>query len=260
MNVKYSSRLPWNKINDFLLEAGSIRDPRDFTVKAAESIFSLVPYDQARIFFINTNGRVHDVVLIGDRHGWIDAYLEYYSKIEDGKYSISKLVKSGDRSLQNINLRIRDWTQQGNDEFMKDYIKPQGIHYSASFMYHSTDNFTKSIYVLDRISRVGFSKDEVDLMNIVQPHLDNLYRNMHVMLSSGNLKNLSELEGILSKREREISKLICNGLTPAQISERLFICVSTIYRHLANIHLKLNVSTRQELILKLIKFGISPEI
>ena len=260
METRYSNRLPWPKINDFLMSVGHVRTPKEFIVNSAEKISSLISYDQARIFFLSSSGDVNDVVLLGDKEGWIDAYMEYYSKIENGKYSVTRIADSENGSLSEVNLRIRDWTQSTNDEFTQEYIKPQGIKNSAGFMFHSINNFTRCVYVLDRISRTGFSEQEIAVMNIVQPHLDNFHRNMFVMLSESNTKKINELNGLLSNREKEISRLICEGLSPAQISEKLFICVSTIYRHIANIHTKLHVSTRQELVLKLIRLGISPEV
>ena len=95
-------------------------------------------------------------------------------------------------------------------------------------------------------------------MELLHSHLDNLYQNMYIYNSSSNTNALSTLDESLSNREQEISGLLCVGLSPAEISDKLCICVSTIYRHIANIHLKLNVSSRQELILKLIKSGFSP--
>ena len=97
-------------------------------------------------------------------------------------------------------------------------------------------------------------------MKIVYLHLENLFRNLHIMPVQNNEKQIEKLHGLLSRREREISQLLCGGLSPAQISQKLFISISTIYRHIANIHLKMNVSSRQELIIKLIQSGISPEI
>ena len=256
-----SNKLPWKRINDYLLKTGTQRDPRQLIITSVEKMSSLISFDQARIYFIDVNGRVSDFVVLGAKNDWIEAYLEYYSKLENGKYSISRKVESDDQSLQNLNVRIRDWEHQTlNDEFLKDYIKPQGIQCSAGLMFHSADNHTKCIFTLDRINRTGFSKEEIRIMEIVQPHVDNFHKNLYVMLSKANIKTLSDIDGSLSKREREIAELICSGMSPAQISENLFICISTIYRHIANIHLKLNVSTRQELILKLIKMGVSPNI
>ncbi len=260
MDMKHAARLPWIDINNYLLETGCIRDPKIFAKKAVENLYSLVPFDQARIFFFNTSGKIQDVIVLGTNEEWITEYLEYYSKIEDGKYSVARKVDSSDKKIRAMDMNIRDWSKQYDDEFLKDYIKPQGIMYSAGFRLHANDDFTKCVYALDRLEPSGFTQEEVDVMKVIYPHLNNLYRNMHLTPSTNNEGKLKELEMILSKREIEISGYLCAGLSPGLISEKLFISRTTIYRHIANIHSKLKVTSRQELILKLVRFGISPEV
>ena len=54
--------------------------------------------------------------------------------------------------------------------------------------------------------------------------------------------------GKLSKREVEVLGLIADGLTNAEIAERLYVSVRTVETHRAHIHQKLNVRTRAELV------------
>ncbi len=51
----------------------------------------------------------------------------------------------------------------------------------------------------------------------------------------------------LTDREREVVKLICEGLKTKQIAERLFISEKTVSNHLASIYDKLGVSDRLDL-------------
>jgi ATP/maltotriose-dependent transcriptional regulator MalT len=48
----------------------------------------------------------------------------------------------------------------------------------------------------------------------------------------------------LSPREVDILRLVAGGLGDAQIAERLFLSVHTVHRHVANIRIKLDVSSR----------------
>ena len=48
----------------------------------------------------------------------------------------------------------------------------------------------------------------------------------------------------LTRREREVVELVGEGLTNAQIAERLWISPGTVRRHLENAYEKLGVSTR----------------
>jgi len=54
--------------------------------------------------------------------------------------------------------------------------------------------------------------------------------------------------GELSEREVEVLGLIANGLTNAEIAERLYVSVRTVETHRAHIHQKLNVKTRAEIV------------
>ena len=54
--------------------------------------------------------------------------------------------------------------------------------------------------------------------------------------------------GELSEREVEVLGLIANGLTNAEIAERLCVSVRTVETHRAHIHQKLNIRTRAEIV------------
>jgi DNA-binding CsgD family transcriptional regulator len=54
----------------------------------------------------------------------------------------------------------------------------------------------------------------------------------------------SEARAPVSPREREVLRLLVEGLTNREISERLFISEHTVHRHVTNILRKLNVPTR----------------
>jgi DNA-binding NarL/FixJ family response regulator len=53
---------------------------------------------------------------------------------------------------------------------------------------------------------------------------------------------------VLTKREKEIVKLIAEGLTNLQISQRLFISLDTVDSHRKNLYTKLNVKNTASLI------------
>ena len=253
--------LPWLQMNDFLIEVGSVRDPKALCVQIVQDIYTLIPYDQARVYFIDGTGKVYDEVLIGVEKRWSEVYLEYYSKYENGRYAIPNRSLSiptigSDRrqTLPKLEGGVYDWTKYpSSNKFIAEYIQPQGLKYSAGFGLHSADNITKSVYVLDRTSSSGYSTKEIDILKRLQPNLDNLHKNLFVCTPQPLAIQNPELIHILTNRELEIAEYLCKGLTPLRISKMLSLSQATVYRHIANIHTKLNVSTRQELILKLLQ-------
>ncbi|HVW98221.1 MAG TPA: response regulator transcription factor [Mucilaginibacter sp.] len=52
----------------------------------------------------------------------------------------------------------------------------------------------------------------------------------------------------LSSREYEVLQLLANGLSNAEIAERLFLSVSTIKTHVSNLFVKLDVKSRTQAI------------
>ena len=238
--------LPWEKIHHFLLASGSIRDPRELSVQIVRNIYALIPYDQARVYFINDNGKIYDEVLFGADKRWSKIYIEYFSQLENGRYNIASDKNS-------VRLGIHDWSSLERSEFITDYIKPQGLHYSTGFSLSDVNNHKKCCVAFDRVNRSSYTEDEMATMRVIKAHVDNLHKNLFV-LSSNTYDRFQKQgpEASLSRRESEIAELLCEGVTPANIGKKLCLSISTVYRHIANIHSKLGVSNRQELLIKLL--------
>lgn len=64
-------------------------------------------------------------------------------------------------------------------------------------------------------------------------------------------KNSNGLKELLSKRELDIFDFVLKGYTNEQISEKLWISINTVKKHLRNMYEKLGVSNRTSLIYKL---------
>lgn len=254
------SGLPWTKIHEFLLDVGSVREPRDFGVRLIQRICRLIPYDQARVYFVTDNGKIYDEFLIGVEPRWSHIYREYYSRIENGRYAIPTRryaiptrAENGRYAIPRVEGAVYDWNDYEPDEFVSGYIKPQRIHHTAGFALHTSADLVRSVYCLDRTGRNGYSQREIEIISVVLPHLDNLHKNLFVLASKNRPVQNLKAQQFLTRRESEIADLLCRGLTPAKISNHLCVSLATVYRHLANMHTKLNVSNRQELLLKLLE-------
>lgn len=59
----------------------------------------------------------------------------------------------------------------------------------------------------------------------------------------------------LSAREKEVTVLVCKGLTDAQIAAQLKLSVSTVKSYLQHVFFKAHVNNRRALILKFVNFN-----
>ncbi|MBS7526906.1 helix-turn-helix transcriptional regulator [Fusibacter paucivorans] len=252
MVMNYPQQLPWMKINDFLLYIESLSDSKNFSMQVIQKLHTLIPYDRFSVFYVDSNGKLNDATIMGADEGWIERYFDYYSKLEQGNYSL--LEKLNDGSSSKIKVKSRDWTESKPNEFITDFIRPQGIKHSVGMMLHDVNDYSCIVFTLERTKLSKYHASDIDTLSIVQPHIENLYRKV---LENGpkisKKDKYAKLRDVLTKREVEIAGLLCDGMTPRMISGKLYLSLSTTYKHIANIHTKLDVSNRQELILKLIE-------
>jgi DNA-binding CsgD family transcriptional regulator len=262
-----SQTIPWPEIHELLLAVGSVREPRAFCVRAVRELVRLVPYDQARLYFVDATGHIEDEELLGADPAWSERYVDHFAGLDHGLYSIAGRRRAllqghtepGHYVMPGIEGGFYDWEEHHRDEFVAEYVLAQGIRHSAGFAFHDPIGRVASMYALDRTTHSGFTALEVEILRRVQPHLDNLHRNLLVQPSATRAIDAAADEA-LSRREREVAMLLFRGMTPSAIARELSISRPTVYRHLANIHVKLAVSNRQELMLRLagMRAGGSP--
>jgi len=248
-----ASKVQWEKMNQLLLQCGSVHEARSFCVNAIEQTQTLVPFDQGRVYFFNDNAEIYDEFLIGVDKRITKAYHEHYSKVEDGRYSAVKLTWQNHRKYP----EVTDWFgQPRRDAFFTEYLRPQGIRYSTGFHLDDLWGTPKVLFCIDRTSNIVFSPSEVDALYYLSTHLDNFYRNFyaHPPEARGNVSTCLAEDHRLTRREDEVAALLSDGVAPENIAKKLYISKNTVYKHISNIHSKLNVSTRQELLVKLLRF------
>jgi DNA-binding CsgD family transcriptional regulator len=249
-----SVSIPWSKINDFLLDCGSIRNPKDYGKRIINRIDELIPFDQAWFFLLNDSGEVYDEFLLGVCEMSIKEYHDYYSKINNGNYSTSRVAEVYRYNYPEVDKCIFTWDTYKNDpEFFQGFISPNKIRHCFTLGLRDVYNSLRCLISLERTCNIEYTEREIIIMSTIRPHLDNLFQNFYVTIPSNNevIKSDTHQKYFLTAREIEVAKLLKQGIHPKKIGETLFISPSTVKKHIANIHAKLNVSTRQELIVKL---------
>lgn len=237
-----SKNTDWKKIYDCVLECGSMDRLENFSVKVLTEIKKICDFDQGLVYYFNAKGEVYNQYLMNIEKQWSTIYIEYYSKIEDGLYGYEKKVTD--------TINIRDWKKEPPSEFISNYIHSRGLRYSLGFSLFDIDNRIRTLYAIDRTKNCRFTDAEIYALYLVVPQLNNLHRKFFI---SQDKNDKSWDMSILTEREKEIVSLLCQGISPDLISKTLYISKSTAYKHMASIYEKLQVSTVQELLVRLLR-------
>jgi DNA-binding CsgD family transcriptional regulator len=240
--------IPWSRINAFLLDCGKVCHPKEFSIHLLKKLYSLVPYDAGMVFFLDTTGAIIDEFLLNIEPQIIRDYKEYYSKLDGGRYSISARIREK-KVYNRIQECVQDWSIEKNNEFVAVYVRPQGIQYSLGLELCDINDSVKSVCIINRNRQAKFCDVEMRIMATIFPHLRNLHRNLFFQTMESDASANSALS-CLTARESEIVALLCKGIGPRLISRDLFISRATVYRHIANIYSKLDISSIQELVVK----------
>ena len=118
-------------------------------------------------------------------------------------------------------------------------------HLQNSLEQAQADDLLRSVQTLS--AREGYPPDEMVLVLLEQAvsdrrRLDHAHRSWES----------------LSTRERQVTALVCEGLTGRQIAARLVLSPETIKTHVRNILRKFNISSRRELRRLLADWDLGP--
>lgn len=242
------------KLDAFFLNVGGIDSYRDFAPAVVNEIRTLIAFDQAVTILYDAGGSITDCRLLGVSQGWALAYQRYYVKLQA---YIDFGMEKGPHKLKNL-LPIQqiNWSEIPENEFIRDCIKPRGVSYSVHLPFFDLNGQHRLVLALDRTRNEPYSGKDINVINRIAPHLDNLHRKFFLQWNplSNDLDRRTALMELreLTRREKEIVTLLCEGVTPALISRALGISTATTQRHIANIYKKLNVDTLQALLVRML--------
>lgn len=254
---------------------GKIHEAREFAIYIMDAVNKVCPYDQGRIYFYNENGNICDQHLINIDPNLVHQYHIYYSMADGGRYSIPlhrkdrmfpegvrvpRYVPGGKRHfisefsvpLSSQTLWVFDWESAPQDEFVKDYVSYIRLRYSTGFPIFDVDGTLRILFMLDRTCRVPYSTEELIALGLAIPMLEHLYQNLTVHLHKPRSIS-AESYATLTNKEMEIVDMLCRGMSSRSICEKLKITSATLYTHNAHIFKKLGVSSRQELLAKMMR-------
>ena len=244
--------MDWKRLYEFIVECGKDHDPYHFTIRIIDGLKEFIDFDNAMVFFLDGNRNMVDQYLYNFNPNWIKIYLDYYSKMADVAPRFGLNIEASEMESGPFVSYIR-WYEMPKSEFIQDYINENHIAESLSFVLYDLNRQPRSVFNLDIKTGKKFKEEDVELLYTLVPALNNLHKNFYVKIPGGfRHSNPLYTDAALTDREVEIVDLICQGISPANISKILHIATSTTYKHIAHIYEKFHVSSRQELLVKLL--------
>lgn len=238
------------KLDSFFLSVGEVDNYSQFAARVLSELKKLISYDQGVGIFFNAAGKVTDCYLAGVEEKWGYLYREYYARMQ----SRFPLGMKKDRSKQRFTRYVQPitWAELPDNEFITDCIGVRGVKHSFDFPLFDNRGQARLALAMDRTRSEPFSKEEVDLLNRIIPHLDNMHRKFFLTsdpdMKISRRKDVLLERGTLTKREKEVVSCLCEGIPLTEVSKVMNISRATVYRHLANIYKKLDINNLQELL------------
>ncbi|MGA2640462.1 MAG: helix-turn-helix transcriptional regulator [Spirochaetia bacterium] len=258
------SKVPWLKVHDYLLQVGSCRTIREFTLTACREAEKLIPFDTTACLHRIIDGRCFDTCLggIGCSTAVTASFNNYYRMKQPGAPAAS-----GEHSDQDPGLLmfapIIDWRKLQRLEYASDFMLPNKMYKSLA---HALP--AQQVALSAHRSRLSpdFKDIDVTVLDLLNQHL-NIYWSFLVEREGAKYGPAPEKSGLrsvreeasrlgLTQRELEIALLLSERLSMPEIADRLFISRRTVEKHVENIYGKLGIRKKQEVGEHL--FGIRP--
>jgi DNA-binding CsgD family transcriptional regulator len=215
----------------------SLAEMRRETVRSLQRDFRA----EGVAFFLGDRefGAIDNASIVGvgmDLH-YLDRWVRYYSHhdpFQQEGASRSMVCKVDDI------LPYKRWV---NLKIYNEFYRPQNIHYKLSISLRSAAKVLGLIGIFRPREHQDFSNRDVARARILAPHLTTALENV-IRLQEVASRALAVKEYHLTRREIDIVRCVCQGLTNDEIGKRLYISRFTVETHLKNIFDKTGVKHR----------------
>lgn len=167
------------------------------------------------------------------------------------------LVREHGRNPVATTKRINDLvpaTEFRRTPLFNEYYRPIRIDHAMAVPIHVDRELLVS-FVLNRSKR-DFSDRDRACLELIRPHLGNLYRLRRAMDTASTAPlHTTQPNLSLSPREHEVLHWVASGKTDRDIGEILGISPRTVHKHLQRIYEKLGVETRTAAVMRVLNPG-----
>ena len=245
---------PFLKVLHAVSAIGSEMDFSGFCHRTVSELWTLFPSEQSFCCVVRAipEPPFENVSLIttGMPESAKRAYVDLYYRMDPARQA----------STPQTLLLDEDWGQQARtgDEFSTDFIQGMlHIDMSAGIPMVEPSGLGGICFRFTRTHTSRLTDREERLLLALRPHLVNycaIFRKLESIPGEDYYAaELARDAKILSKREAEVTGLLCRRLRVPEIATRLLISPRTVERHVESIYGKLNVRDRRGLLVKLFR-------
>lgn len=242
----------WFSINNIVLSMYSTPDDTIMMENFLKALNVLIPFDVG----VYMKAEIHDnkaevskPVFIGTNEKFIEEYCEFATSSD---YA-SPLMSMG-KSIAYRDTDLLDEKRRKDTVFYRDFLQKHDILYVGGMILVMQGELLGEVTLYRNEKKLDFNDDELAILNILRPHLDNrLYYKLVPKEADAsneptnkNLKKYTDLH--LTQREMQIADLMMSGYGYEDISDKLVISINTTKKHVSNMFRKLDVTNRMELI------------
>lgn len=241
----------WEFILDTIYRINMTVDVSTFANETLFCLCTLIPCEQGTFFSIK---EVDGVPVGSNPYVW-GTEARFMSQFMEGRYDRDPYF--GLMGMKKHSYAFRDTDmipeeQRLSSRVFKEIYIPQGIYYALRLELAYHESVIGQFALFNSQERGDFSERDLRIANLLAQHIAWKYSMLnHDPAQDAKLGKRQEMLSdrfLLTQRECEVIGLVADGLTDDEISEHLFISVSTVKKHIYNSCTKIGVNSRAQLI------------
>lgn len=236
------------RVNEHLTHA---YDAAEVRRRVGEDLLELLDADYYASFVWDPGeARFVDRVALNMDDANLDTYDRYYQFHDPITHRLQKR-----RRAVHVN-EVMPQAHLVQTEFFNDFLKRDGLHWGMNLYAYDGECNIGDVRIWRAERRGNFDRSDVELLDAIRPAFTNALKTLRRLealqarVRSGDPFDRAWLRDrfALTPREAEIARCVFAGKSDARLAADLDIAFSTVRTHLKRIYAKLSVTSRTELI------------